>query len=78
MKNFYTVTAVCPHAGDYLPIGKLENNIITCPMCCSQYDLTTGKLVKDVPFLIRSINGGSWDLTSYPVSIKDETVFIEL
>jgi len=76
--NFYAVDAVCPHAGGYLPIGKLENNIITCPVHGSTYDVTTGKLVKDVSFLLRIAIGGSRDLTSYNVSLKDESVFIEL
>ncbi|MGO9388395.1 MAG: Rieske (2Fe-2S) protein [Methanobacterium sp.] len=76
--KFYAVDAVCPHAGGYLPIGKLENNIITCPVHGSQYDVTTGKLFKDVPFLVRSVTGGSRDLTSYPVSVKDDAVFIKI
>jgi nitrite reductase/ring-hydroxylating ferredoxin subunit len=44
----------------------------------STYDVTTGKLVKDVSFLLRIAIGGSRDLTSYNVSLKDESVFIEL
>ncbi len=76
--NFYGVDAVCPHAGGYLPIGKLDYNIITCPVHGSQYDVTTGKLVKDVSFLLRIATGGSRDLTSYNVSVKDESIYIEL
>ena len=77
--KFYAVTAVCPHMGGYLPIGKLENNIISCPVHGSQYDVTNGKLVKDVSFILKTLTGGgSSDLTSYPVTVKDENVFIEL
>ena len=64
--------------GGYLPIGKLENNNIICPVHGSQYDVKTGKLVQDVPFLLRIITGGgSNDLNSYEVEIKDESVFIK-
>lgn len=76
--KFYAVDAVCPHMGGYLPIGKLENNIIICPVHGSQYDVTTGKLVKDVPSLLKIVTGGgSRDLNSYEVEIKDEEVFIK-
>lgn len=77
--NFYAVTAVCPHMGGYLPIGVLEGNIIKCPVHGSEYDVTTGKLVKDVPYILRILTGGgSNDLKTYDVTVKDETVFIEL
>jgi len=76
--NFYAVDAICPHMGGYLPIGKLEKNIITCPVHGSEYDVTTGKLVKDVPRLIKISTGGTHDLNSYKVSIEDESVFMEL
>jgi len=77
--NFHAVDAVCPHMGGFLPIGKLENSIITCPVHGSQYDVKTGKLVKNVPSLLRIVTGGgSHDLNSYEVEIKDESIFIKL
>ncbi|HOI71441.1 MAG TPA: Rieske 2Fe-2S domain-containing protein [Methanobacterium sp.] len=77
--NFYAVTAVCPHMGGYIPIGTLEGKIIKCPVHGSQYDVTTGKLVKNVPAVLRVLTGGgSRDLKSYPVSVEDETVFVEV
>ncbi len=77
--NFHAVTAVCPHMRGYLPIGMLEGNIIKCPVHGSQYDVTTGKLVKDVPGVLRVLTGGgSHDLMSYPVSVEDETVYVEI
>ena len=76
--NFHAVTAVCPHMGGYLPIGKLENNIISCPTHGSKYDVTTGKLVKDVSTVLKILTGGSRDLKTYTVSVEDDSVFIEL
>lgn len=77
--NFYAVTAVCPHMGGYIPIGTLEGNIIKCPVHGSQYDVTTGKLVKNVPAALRLVTGGgSNDLKSYPVSVEDETVYVDV
>jgi nitrite reductase/ring-hydroxylating ferredoxin subunit len=77
--KFYAVDSICPHEGGYLPIGNLEKNIIICPVHSSQYDVTTGKLVKDVSRLLKILTGrGSHDLNSYPVSVMDNDVYIEL
>lgn len=77
--NFYAVTAVCPHMGGYLPIGTLDGNVIKCAVHGSQYDVTTGKLVKDVPAFTRLLTGGgSHDLKSYPVSVEDGSVSVEV
>ena len=77
--NFYAVDAVCPHMGGYLPIGNLENNLIICPVHGSQYNITTGKLVKDVSSLLKLFTGGgSKDLTSFPVTVKDNAIYIDL
>jgi 3-phenylpropionate/trans-cinnamate dioxygenase ferredoxin component len=76
--KFYAVNAVCPHRGGYLPVGVLENNIITCPVHGAQFNVTDGKLYKDVTDEIKKVTGsGAHNLQSYKVSIKDESVFIE-
>ena len=60
-------------------IGNLENNLIICPVHGSQYDITTGKLVKDVSSLLKLFTGGgSKDLTSFPVTVKDNAIYIDL
>lgn len=76
--NFYAMDAVCSHEGGYLPIGKLEKNIVTCPVPGSQFDVTTGKLSKDIPRPIKmSTGGGAHDLNTYKVSVEDGFVYIE-
>ncbi len=76
--KFYAMDAVCPHMGGYLPIGKFENGVVTCPVHGSQYDVKTGKLVKDVSGLLKIVTGGgSRDLNSYNVEVKDESVFVK-
>ncbi len=75
--NFYAMDAVCAHHGGYLPIGKLEKNIVTCPVHGSEYDVTTGKLVKDVPWIVKSTTGGgARDLNSYQVSVEGDSVLL--
>jgi len=54
--NFYAVSAVCPHRGGYLPVGILEKKILTCPVHGAEYDVTTGKLIKDVNQKVKKCN----------------------
>jgi nitrite reductase/ring-hydroxylating ferredoxin subunit len=76
--KYYAVDSICTHRFGYLPKGKIENKIITCPVHGAQYDVTTGKLVKDVPGMMKmATNGGASDLTSYKLEIKGDTIYIE-
>ena len=76
--NFYAMDAICSHMHGYLPSGKLERNIVICPVHEANFDVTTGKVVKDVRRLFRMAIGGAKDLQIYKASIKDDSVFIEL
>jgi len=76
--KYYAVDSICTHRFGYLPKGKLENNIVICPVHGAQYDVTTGKVVKDVPGIMKmSTGGGAKDLNSYKVEIKDGAIFVE-
>jgi nitrite reductase/ring-hydroxylating ferredoxin subunit len=77
--KYFAVDSICTHRFGYLPKGKLEKNIITCPVHGAQYDITTGKLVKDVPGMMKmATNGGATDLNSYKVESKDGTIYVEI
>jgi 3-phenylpropionate/trans-cinnamate dioxygenase ferredoxin component len=77
--NYYAVDSICPHRYGYLPKGKLEKNITVCPVHGAQYDVTTGKLVKDVPGMMKmATGGGASDLTSYKVEIRGDFIFIDV
>jgi nitrite reductase/ring-hydroxylating ferredoxin subunit len=76
--NFYAVDAICTHRFGYLAKGKLDKNIIICPVHGARYDVTTGKVTKDLPGLMKMMtNGGANDLNSYKVEIKDGAVFVD-
>jgi 3-phenylpropionate/trans-cinnamate dioxygenase ferredoxin subunit len=75
--KFYAMDAICSHMHGYLPSGKLEGNIITCPVHGAQFDVTTGKVVKNVPGLMKLATGrNSNDLRVYAVAVKNESIFI--
>jgi 3-phenylpropionate/trans-cinnamate dioxygenase ferredoxin subunit len=76
--DFYVMDAICSHMHGYLPSGKLQKNIVICPVHEANFDVITGKVVKDVRRLFRMAIGGAKDLQTYKTSIKDNSVFIEL
>ena len=75
--NFYAVSAVCPHRGGYLPVGTLKKNILSCPVHGAEYDVTTGKLIKDVNIEVKlATRSGAHDLSSYKILIKENSIYI--
>jgi 3-phenylpropionate/trans-cinnamate dioxygenase ferredoxin subunit len=44
--KYYAASGRCPHMKGYLPKGKLNGTIVTCPVHGSQFDLKTGKVVR--------------------------------
>ena len=77
--NFFAVDAVCPHMNGYLPSGKLENGEVVCPVHRARFDVTTGKLVKNVDTLVKMATGHSAkDLKAYTVKIEGEDILIDI
>jgi nitrite reductase/ring-hydroxylating ferredoxin subunit len=46
--EYFAMRSVCNHMGGPLDIGTLEENVVTCPLHGSKWDVKTGKLVKFV------------------------------
>jgi 3-phenylpropionate/trans-cinnamate dioxygenase ferredoxin subunit len=44
--EYYVTDEHCPHMGANLAKGKLEGTVVTCPLHHSQFDLTTGHVVR--------------------------------
>jgi nitrite reductase/ring-hydroxylating ferredoxin subunit len=44
--EYYAMRAICNHMGGPLDKGKLEDNVVTCPLHGSKWDVKTGKLVQ--------------------------------
>ena len=76
--NFYAMDAVCSHMHGYLPSGKLEKNTVICPVHHAQFDVTTGKVIKDLPGLMKMVTGGgAKDLHAFKVLIEEGFVFVD-
>jgi nitrite reductase/ring-hydroxylating ferredoxin subunit len=77
--KFYAVAAICTHMYGYLPSGAVKDGIITCPVHGAQFDLRTGKVVKDVPGMMKMASGGrgAHDLIAYEVEVNSEEIMVD-
>jgi len=67
--KFFCLDARCTHAGAPLEEGQLDGEVLTCPWHGSQFQVTDGKVIK---------GPAEKRLKTYPVNVKDDSVFIEL
>ncbi len=73
---FYAVDSLCTHYGGDLSEGKLEGNILTCPIHGAKFDVTTGKVVSSPtePLDRPEIE----NLPTYTLKIENQEVFIKI
>jgi nitrite reductase/ring-hydroxylating ferredoxin subunit len=87
--KIYAVDAVCSHYYGYLPKGQLNavspsdgavnGNAIVCPVHKAQFEVTTGKVLKNVPALIKyATHREATDLRTYEVEVVDKSVRIKI
>ena len=77
--SFFAVDAVCPHMHGYLPAGRLSGTTVTCPVHGAQYDLATGAVQKNVPWMVRMATGRSAaNLRTFRVEVKDGQVSVDV
>jgi 3-phenylpropionate/trans-cinnamate dioxygenase ferredoxin component len=51
--RFYAIDGVCSHLAGDLTKGTLNGTCVTCPVHHAQYDVRTGKVVKNVGRMIK-------------------------
>jgi len=81
--DFYAISNKCPHMGGNLSKGKLEGSIVTCPLHGSQFDVSTGKVIRwlkgsGVLSSIGKTLKAPQDARKYPVKIESDTVLVEI
>ncbi len=67
--NIYCLDGRCTHAGAPLAEGTLEGEVLTCPWHYSQFDITSGMVLRGPAYK---------PLKIYRVEEKENTVFIDL
>ena len=84
--NFYAVERKCGHAGAYLERGALNGYILTCPLHCARFDITTGEaLAGPVPEAPVSKYAdpsapelATKGLGTYPVAMEGDFIKVEV
>lgn len=67
--TFYAFGDTCTHQGCSLAQGQLDGTTVTCPCHGSEFDVTTGKVIR---------GPASEPVRSYPVLIEDGLVRVEV
>jgi len=68
--NFYAVSAICPHMSGYLGKGNIVGTSIKCPVHGAEYDLKTGKITKDLPWIMKKMTKETKDLEMYKIEVE--------
>jgi 3-phenylpropionate/trans-cinnamate dioxygenase ferredoxin subunit len=77
--SFHAMDAVCSHMQGYLPDGRLEGKTVTCPVHHSQYDVTTGKVLRNVSWPVKAFTRRSaTDLAIFRAEVKEGSVFVDV
>ncbi|MCX6641827.1 MAG: Rieske 2Fe-2S domain-containing protein [Candidatus Bathyarchaeota archaeon] len=71
---YYAIANRCTHRKGDLSKGRLEGNIIKCPVHGSKFDVTTGKNVDGPTILF--IKGKTGDLKSYQLKIIGNEIYV--
>lgn len=84
--KFYAVERKCGHAAAYLDRGALTGYILTCPLHCAQFDITTGEAlsgpVPEAPACKYTDPAApdlkTRDLKTYPVTVEGDSIKVEI
>lgn len=78
--KLYAMDAVCSHMGGDLSQGRFESDVVICPRHGAQYDVRTGKVVKDVGFAAKAltVGRGAHAQAVYEVVVEGDDVKVML
>jgi len=80
--KYYAAGDRCPHMNGDLSQGKLEGTVVTCPRHGSQFDISSGQVVRWLKGGLMSKLGSvlrtSKDLTVYNVKVEDGKILVEV
>lgn len=78
--KLYAMDAVCSHMGGDLSKGRFESDVVICPRHGAQYDIRTGKLIKDVGFAAKALTmgRGAHEQAMFHVVVEGDDVKVEV
>jgi 3-phenylpropionate/trans-cinnamate dioxygenase ferredoxin subunit len=65
--KIYAINDACTHVGGYLDEGELEGQVVTCPLHGSEFDVTTGKVLR---------GPAREDIATYEVKIEGDDIYV--
>ncbi|MDI9645027.1 MAG: non-heme iron oxygenase ferredoxin subunit [Candidatus Verstraetearchaeota archaeon] len=74
--KFFSIDNRCSHRKGDLSKGKLEGEVVICPLHGSKFELASGKAISGPK--IGPVRGKTPDLKSYPVKVEGESVMVDL
>jgi 3-phenylpropionate/trans-cinnamate dioxygenase ferredoxin subunit len=80
--KYYAASDRCPHMNGDLSQGKLEGTVVTCPRHGSQFDISSGQVVRWLKGGLMSKLGSalktSKDLNVYNVKVENGKTLVEV
>ncbi len=81
--KYYAIDNRCPHFGGNLSRGRLEGTVVTCPLHGSQFDITTGQVVRwlkgaGVLSAVGKALKPARAVTTYKVKIEGDNVLVQI
>jgi 3-phenylpropionate/trans-cinnamate dioxygenase ferredoxin component len=78
--KLYAMDAVCSHMGGDLSKGRFESDVVICPRHGAQYDIRTGRLIKDVGFAAKALTmgRGAHEQAMFEVVVEGDEVKVAL
>ena len=67
--RYYAIEALCRHQDGSLAPGKIEGEVVECPLHSWHYNIRTGELLDYMEGV---------KLTTYNVNVKGDDIFIEI
>jgi len=80
--RYYAADNRCPHMNGELSRGRLEGTVVTCPRHGSQFDVSSGEVVRWLKGGLLSKMAGAIkrpsNLTVYEVKVEDDRVLVKI
>lgn len=81
--EFFAINNKCPHMGGDLSEGTLDGTILTCPLHHSQFNITTGEVIRWTDFTgfkasLSKLFKSPKPLKKYELLIEDDQIILEM
>lgn len=81
--EFFAMNNKCPHMGGDLSEGSLDGTILTCPLHHSQFNITTGEVIRWTDFTgfkasLSKLFKSPKPLKKYELLIEDDQIILEM